>query len=198
MKNNNLTEKEQQANKKELTEQEKTLRSLNQSMKRMERYLKNMENFIQTRVTEDWDNTEERWITCEAYPLYMFCTTGEIFSARGNRILTPYSAGERKKNEDGTTSPKRLAVGIYDLDGIRRRKQLPWVLVEAFAQFFDIDNWADIVEIHHKDGNPLNNNLDNLRPSTSADHSYIHKLKRELNKTQKRVAELLAEYKNHE
>ena len=179
-------------------ERKEKTKKIERAMKRFERYLANLENFIQTRVTDDWNNTEERWITCETYPLYMFCTTGEIFSARKNKMLTPYSAGKRKQNEDGTTTPKRLAVGIYDLDGVRHRKQLPWVLVEAFAQFYDIDNWGDIKEIHHIDGNPLNNRIDNLRPSTTEDHKYIHRLKRELKKSQQKVAELLAEYNNNE
>lgn len=172
------------------------VKQIERAAKRFDRYLLNMKNFIETRVSEDWNNTEERWISCKAYPLYLFCTTGEIFSARANKILTPYSTGKRKRNEDGTTSPKRLAVGIYDLDGVRHRKQLSWVLVEAFAEFYDIDNWCDITEIHHLDGDPLNNRVDNLRPSTKADHKYIHKLKKELNKAQRKVAELIAAYNN--
>ena len=166
---------------------EKEIKKYERNIKRLERYLINLEQFEQTRVTDDMKNTDEIWISSETYPLYLFCTTGEIFSARGNKLLTPYSTGKTKKDNNGTNIPKRLAVGIYDLDGIYRRKNLSSLLVEVFALYFDIANWNDIAEIHHKDLNPLNNRLDNLQPLSSEAHKYIHKLIRELNKAKKEL-----------
>jgi len=84
----------------------------------------------------------------EGFPDYEIYSDGRVFSHKGKgRFLKPW------KGTDG-----RMYVDLYDENDEKKHKQIHCLLGEVF-----IPNPNNLPELDHKDGNPLNNSLSNLR-----------------------------------
>lgn len=90
---------------------------------------------------------------------YFASNYGRIFSVRQKKVMKQF------KNNHG-----RLRVEIK-ANGERHTRLVNVLVIEAFQGVYD----KNIYEVHHKDCNFLNNNLDNLQLLTKSEHRKIHK-----------------------
>jgi hypothetical protein len=103
---------------------------------------------------------EETWEQVQGYPAYFVSSEGRVWSEKGDgKELTQYT------NESNTYN----VVGLYGQDG--RQQRLVHSLVmqhfrpEGYGEYVDGE-----VEIHHIDGTPSNNAVENLEYVSSAEN----------------------------
>lgn len=92
---------------------------------------------------------------------YIVYEDGRIFNTKTKRWIKPY------KKLFSRNSIERLSLSLY-LNGVKKNFLYHRVLAETF-----IPNPNNLPQINHKDGNPLNNSLDNLEWCTAKDNN-IH------------------------
>lgn len=85
---------------------------------------------------------------------YRVSDSGEVFSSISNKILKPIDDGNGY-----------LAVSLY-IDGMSEKYKIHRLVAEVF-----IENTSNLLTVNHKDGNKLNNNVDNLEWMSQGDNT---------------------------
>jgi hypothetical protein len=106
----------------------------------------------------DPEEGTEDWVILDEFPLYKISRYGDIYSIRSKRII------------EHSPSRGRRCIGITDKDGVSGKKFVHQLVAQAY-----IENPNDYPIVNHLDGNPLNNNVDNLEWAThsmNGQHAY--------------------------
>lgn len=102
----------------------------------------------------------ETWTTWDEYPNYRFSSFGKIVNMDGFELRPNLRLESRKKLWE------RGKIDLYDKDGVSHKKRIGRFIYFAFNPNDDYS-----LEVLHNDGNPTNNNLNNLRLGTSKQNS---------------------------
>jgi hypothetical protein len=79
-----------------------------------------------------------------------------------------------RKSEYWWINSKGYVEGRVWTDGVRRRvRQHRWVMENHLGRM--LNRWESV---HHKDGNPLNNDITNLEVIDHVEHAYLHNKER--------------------
>lgn len=102
----------------------------------------------------------ETWTTWDEYPNYRFSSFGKIVNMDGFELRPNLRLESRKKLWE------RGKIDLYDKNGVPHKKRIGRFIYFAFNPNDDYS-----LEVLHNDGNPTNNNLNNLRLGTSKQNS---------------------------
>lgn len=134
---------------------------------------------------------QAQWISCKEYPNYLFSTKGDIFSLSRARLIKPYVTPEGKKKSDGTYSKVSARIDLTDKNGKTQHWKMHKLMIYVFRNWYDVADWNAVTQIHHRDRDVLNWKPENLIPTNLEQHKQMHALLREIDKTEKIIAELI-------
>lgn len=122
-------------------------------------------------------NNVHWWKPIKGFDGYFVCEDGRIASTKqtGGHIAYLYELTPLMQR-GGKRYKERLQVKLYK-EGKSFQRYVARLVAEAF-----IPNPENKPEVHHIDGNPLNNDVSNLMWVTHEEHIALHKLMREARK----------------
>lgn len=77
----------------------------------------------------------------------------------------------RVKNQTGILSPISVRRGYLTVDLKGKRFMIHRLVAQSFLENFSLEK-----QVHHKDGNNQNNNIENLECLTQTEHMRLHRL----------------------
>ena len=146
-------------------------------MNYFDEYLKTIVSNEQKEKLDEISLEGERWQAIPGFPKHLVSSCGRIYSLHRNRLLSQFRVSKSRKYLGVS-----LGSPLQSYRNYRVHRLVGEVFLAEDKQLWLEGGWMEHeLEIHHKDHNTLNNNVDNLAWMPKKEHMEEHKRKDYLN-----------------
>jgi hypothetical protein len=124
---------------------------------------------------------------------YAVSTEGRVYSLKTNRLMKLHSPNPKQpgyKQVRFSLGRRKLTTGTRGRRVATEYKSACWLVHRLVCAVFYPDLYTDDCEVHHRNFDPSDNRLDNLRIISPKDHKVLHKrIKRAVRNAKMRAIE---------